>query len=123
MRKAALGIFLALAIGLGGGVQGAALADVSDAEGTNVQDGDNSAATQQAGSSSSGDAVGGQVTGVVSSGDTEIDARNRSEDVDVESGASSASSTISTIVGLNSSTNVDAGAGASDVEGSCNDDP
>ena len=47
---------------------------------------DISSDVDQDGSSDSGDAVGGQVVGVSSSGDTSIDSTNRSEDVDVSTG-------------------------------------
>jgi hypothetical protein len=55
--------------------------------------GDISSDTDQDGSSDSGDAVGGQVVGVASSGRTSVDATNRSEDVDVSSGDASGSNT------------------------------
>jgi hypothetical protein len=58
-----------------------------------VQAGDISSETDQDGSSDSGDAVGGQVVGVSSSGDASIDATNRSEDVDVSTGDASGSNT------------------------------
>ena len=60
--------------------------DVANASATNVQVGDNEQETEQSGNASSGDAVAGQVAGVVSSGDASVDATNRSEDVDVETG-------------------------------------
>src|SRR5262245_62115522 len=60
--------------------------DVANASATNVQVGDNENSTEQSGSASSGDAVAGQVAGVVSSGDASVDATNRSEDVDVSTG-------------------------------------
>ncbi len=56
------------------------------AQAQNEQTGDNESSTDQGGASNSGDAVGGQVVGVVSSGDSAIDATNRSEDVDIETG-------------------------------------
>jgi hypothetical protein len=58
-----------------------------------VHAGDISSDTDQSGSSDSGDAVGGQVVGVSSSGDASIDATNRSEDVDVSTGDASGSNT------------------------------
>ncbi len=58
-----------------------------------IQAGEISSETAQSGSSDSGDAVGGQVVGVASSGDASIDATNRSEDVDVSTGDSSGSNT------------------------------
>ena len=53
--------------------------------------GDISSDTDQSGSSDSGDAVGGQVVGVSSSGSASVDATNRSEDVDVSTGDSEGS--------------------------------
>ena len=62
-------------------------ADVANgASATNVQEGDNKASTNQSGTSKSGDAVAGQVTGVVSSGNTSVDATNKSDHVDVSTG-------------------------------------
>lgn len=54
---------------------------------------DISSDVDQEGSSDSGDAVGGQVVGVSSSGDASIDSTNRSEDVDVSTGDASGSNT------------------------------
>jgi hypothetical protein len=82
----------------------AAHADVhNNASSTNVQQGDNKANTNQSGSSKSGDAVGGQVTGVVSSGRASVDATNKSDNVDVETGDSRGENNASAFVGLNSS--------------------
>jgi HAMP domain-containing protein len=77
-----------------------ARADVDNASATNVQEGDNDTETNQSGSAESGDAVAGQVTGVVSSGDTSVDATNRSEDVDVETGDASGENSAANFTGL-----------------------
>src|SRR2546426_5070151 len=77
-----------------------AVADISNATGTNVQGGDNRGNTHQGGKSGSGDAVGGQVTGVVSSGRTSVDARNVSKDSSVESGDAHGSNSSTSFVGL-----------------------
>jgi hypothetical protein len=74
--------------------------DVANASATNVQVGDNEAETEQSGSANSGDAVAGQVAGVVSSGDASVDATNRSEDVDVETGDASGTNDAASFVGL-----------------------
>jgi hypothetical protein len=98
-----------------GALARSAVADVSAGTGSNVQDGDNDSSTTQKGSASSGDAVAGQVTGVVSSGDASVDATKRSDDVDIKTGDASGTNNASTFTGLNvsgSSTFVD----ASDVD-------
>lgn len=95
-----------------GAFAGAGVAQAQDADCdtcVNQQDGDNEASTTQAGSSNSGDAVGGQVVGVVSSGDASVDARNRSERVDIETGETEAENAAAAFVGLNSSTDTDIG--------------
>jgi hypothetical protein len=94
-----------------GTIARSALADVSASTGSNVQDGDNSSSTGQKGSASSGDAVAGQVTGVVSSGDASVDATNRSDNVDIKTGDANGTNSAATFTGLNvsgSSTNVNA---------------
>ena len=80
---------------------GVVRADVDDASGTNVQDGNNRGTTSQRGSGTSGDAVGGQVAGVVSSGRTSVDARNTSRDSSVESGEVNGSNSASSFTGQN----------------------
>src|SRR5688572_25157371 len=80
-----------------------ALADIEDSSGTNVQDGENESNATQGGSADSGDAVGGQAAGIVSSGESSVDAKNRSEDVDVESGGTTGSNVSSNFTGLNTS--------------------
>jgi len=77
-----------------------ARADIDNASATNVQEGDNDTSTSQSGSANSGDAVAGQVAGVVSSGDASVDATNRSEDVDVSTGDADAFNTSDSFVGL-----------------------
>jgi hypothetical protein len=77
-----------------------ARADIDNASATNVQDGDNDSETNQSGTSSSGDAVAGQVAGVVSSGDASVDATNHSEDVDIETGDAEGTNSASSFVGL-----------------------
>jgi len=88
-------------------------ADVANnASATNVQQGDNKASTSQNGTSKSGDAVGGQVTGVVSSGRTSVDATNKSDHVDVQTGDARGTNNSAAFVGLNSSTTTAVGSAA-----------
>ena len=81
---------------------GVARADLNNSSATNAQDGNNRSTSTQRGSSKSGDAVGGQVTGVVSSGRTSVDARNTSTDSDVTTGDANGSNHASAFTGLNS---------------------
>ena len=93
-----------------------ARAQVENSTGTNVQEGDNRSTSRQEGRSSSGDAVGGQVTGVVSSGNTSVDARNVSEDSDITSGNATGENVINAFTGenvTNGTTNI--GPGAADI--------
>jgi hypothetical protein len=118
MKRVLRGFLIAsIILGSGVGTMGVARADVENSTGTNVQEGDNRSSGNQRGSSSSGDAVGGQVTGVVSSGRTSVDATNVSRDSDVSSGEASGSNNANTFTGLNSSEDTNIGAGASDVTG------
>lgn len=89
---------------LAGSFGSVARADVENASATNVQEGDNESETDQSGSSDSGDAVGGQVVGVVSGGDASVDATNRSEDVEIETGDSYGTNSASQFVGLTAGT-------------------
>jgi hypothetical protein len=57
----------------------------------NTQQGDNRGGVRQSGEAETGDAVGGSVVGVAASGDTTIDASNRSSHVDARSGDADAS--------------------------------
>jgi hypothetical protein len=106
---------------LGGG---RTLADVSSGTAANVQDGDNESSSDQAGSGSSGDAVAGQVAGVVSSGDASVDATNRSENVDAKTGDADGTNDAATFTGLNvsgsetivSASDLDLATGATNVQ-------
>lgn len=77
-----------------------AQADIDNASATNVQEGDNETETEQSGSAQSGDAVGGQVAGVVSSGDASVDATNSSSDVDIETGDTQGNNNSASFTGL-----------------------
>jgi hypothetical protein len=55
-------------------------------DGNCLNSGDSDGEVGQEGSASSGDGVAGQVAGVVSAGDASVDATNRSDDVDVQTG-------------------------------------
>lgn len=111
---------LALVLALSGALlsTGYALADVDNSTGTNVQEGDNRSTGSQSGRSATGDAVGGQVTGVVSSGRTSVDARNVSRDSDVTSGDASGNNNANTFTGLNTSPAAAIGAGTADISNS-----
>ena len=78
--------------------------DIVNASGTNVQLGDNTLEAVQTATSETGDAVGGQVLGVVSAGDASVDATNHSEDVDVETGDAETEAVVAAFVGLTSAT-------------------
>jgi hypothetical protein len=68
---------------------------------TNNQTGDNRGSTSQAAHASTGDGVAGQVIGAVTSGgNSRIDAKNRSENVDVVTGDASATNSTDIFVGL-----------------------
>jgi hypothetical protein len=58
-----------------------------------VNEGDSEGEVQQDGSASSGDGVAGQVAGVVSAGDASVDATNRSDDVEVDTGNATGTNT------------------------------
>lgn len=73
----------------------------------NVKSGDNSGDVEQEGEAASGDAVGGQVTGIVSSGEATVDARNVSDDVGASSGSADGTNGASSFVGLNVSSTTD----------------
>ena len=105
MTKALRWILVAVLIGVGslGALARVATADTTTGTGQNVQDGDNSSSTGQKGSASSGDAVAGQVTGVVSSGDASVDATNKSDDVKIKTGDANGTNNASTFTGLNAS--------------------
>jgi hypothetical protein len=87
-----------------------ARADVSNnSTATNVQQGDNKSNTSQTGTSKSGDSVAGQVAGVVSSGNTSVDATNKSDHVDISTGDARGENTSSEFVGLNSASDTHVG--------------
>jgi hypothetical protein len=104
MRKALKFLLIGLVAVGASWTQVASADDVANASATNVQVGDNENETEQAGRSSSGDAVAGQVTGVVSAGDASVDATNRSEDVDVETGDAEGTNDAASFVGLTGGT-------------------
>jgi len=80
-------------------VVGFFFADAALAGNENDAEDDISSETAQSGSSNSGDAVGGQVVGVVSAGDASVDSTNRSEDVDIETGEATAVNELDAEVG------------------------
>jgi len=89
--------------------------EIDNGSATNVQAGDNDTSTDQSGSSSSGDAVAGQVAGVVSSGDASVDATNKSDHVDVETGDADATNDADTFVGLTAGSSTGVGAAGDDI--------
>src|SRR5687768_17415498 len=100
-RLGAFGLSVLLAlVGLlaVGGAFSPANGDIDSSDATNVHEGDNDGDTTQDGDGQSGDAVVGQVAGVVSEGDASVDATNRSEDVDAESGDVSGVNDIASVV-------------------------
>ena len=104
MRKALKFMLIGL-VALGASwTQVAHAEDIANASATNVHVGDNENETEQSGSSNSGDAVAGQVAGVVSSGDASVDATNRSEDVEVETGDAEGTNDAAAFVGLTAGT-------------------
>jgi predicted RNA-binding protein with RPS1 domain len=105
----------ALVVATAFGSAAVARADVSNSTGTNVQDGSNRTSGTQSGSSKTGDSVGGQVTGVVSSGRTSVDARNTSDNSDVTSGDARGSNSAGTFTGLNDTNGGDTTIGPADV--------
>src|SRR5581483_9279971 len=106
MRASRLSAVIAFVLAVGMALSGPVLADVNNSTGTNVQSGNNRAATNQGGAGKSGDAVGGQVSGVVSSGHASVDARNTSSNSDVRSGDVHGSNTSASFVGQNSTADV-----------------
>lgn len=111
-------LFKVLLVGLlaiaGFAIADAALAGKNVIFGENNTERDISSETDQSGSAASGDAVGGQVVGVVSGGDTSVDATNRSEDVDAETGEASASNDADNFTGQ---LNEGEGAGNNEAQG------
>ncbi len=84
-------------IAAGAGAAAAIIGDIS----VNAQDGDNSSDLSQAANATSGDGVGGQIIGVVTSasGSADVVAANTSEDVDVETGDADADNSLGSFVG------------------------
>jgi hypothetical protein len=103
MSKALRWLLIAVLVGAAS-LGSVARADIDNASATNVQEGDNEAETDQSGSGTSGDAVGGQVVGVVSGGDASVDATNRSEDVEITTGDVEGTNSASQFVGLTAGT-------------------
>ena len=104
MSNKTLRWLLILALGLAASFGSVAHADVDNEDATNVQEGDNQTDTEQDGNSSSGDAVAGSVVGVVSSGDASVDATNRSEDVEIDTGDATGENNASSFTGLTAGT-------------------
>jgi hypothetical protein len=79
---------------------GAFLADaVALGPAPNLQEGDNTVNTAQTATAASGDGVAGQVLGVVSAGDSSVDATNLSQNVDLQSGDARANNEAATFAG------------------------
>jgi hypothetical protein len=116
MRKVLKWMFIGL-VALGASWTQAAHAgdSVNNASATNVQLGDNEGSTDQSGEASSGDAVAGQVAGVVSSGDASVDATNHSEDVDASTGDATGTNDAATFVGLTAGTSTFLSAAGDDL--------
>ena len=115
MRKALKFLLIGL-VALGASwTQVAHADDIANASATNVHSGDNENETEQTGSSGSGDAVAGQVAGVVSSGDASVDATNRSEDVEVETGDAEGTNDAAAFVGLTAGTTTALSAADDDI--------
>jgi hypothetical protein len=64
-----------------------------------LHEGDNEYTNEQSADASTGDGVGGQVLGVVSAGDTSVDATNSSEDVEIDTGDAFANNDSAAYVG------------------------
>src|SRR5581483_1421041 len=88
-----------------------ALADIASSTATNAEDGNNNSHGNQRGSSSSGDANGGQIAGVVvSNGRASLDATNVSKDSSATSGDSRGSNTAHSLTGVSSADDISVGA-------------
>src|SRR5919197_1208899 len=105
VRASRLSAVLSLVLAAGLALSGPAVADIKNATGTNVQDGSNRGTTNQSGTGKSGDAVGGQVIGVVTAagGSTSVVAANRSDGVDVTTGDATGENDAAAFVGQNTS--------------------
>ena len=94
-------LLVVLVAGLTVGAPGRATAQEEPAQTTTTaQEGDNESRVRQSASGNSGDAVGGQVIGTVSSGNVTVNAHNRSEDVIVETGDVNLRNDANAFVGL-----------------------
>ena len=79
---------------------GAFATDITGSTGVNVQEGDNRFIASQVARSRSGDGIAGQVLGVVSAGNTRVDASNVTTDSSVETGDATTNNSGSAFVGL-----------------------
>jgi hypothetical protein len=95
--------FAATFSGLEGGSGTFVAADIVSASATNVQEGDNSSSIDQSANALAGDGVAGQVLGVVSAGDTSIDATNDSTGSEAGGGSADAENFAASFVGLTAS--------------------
>ena len=102
IRGRFIAVVLAAVIGLT--LAGPAHAQITNSTGVNTQTGDNRATTNENGSDNSGNAVGGQVSGVVANGRTSVDATNKSSNSDIQSGDADGSNSASGFTGLNAET-------------------
>src|SRR5688572_21730738 len=80
-----------------------------------INEGDADGEVEQEGSASSGDGVAGQVAGVVSAGDASVDATNRSDDVEVQTGNATGTNTAA----LDVTAGIDFALGSADEENQC----
>jgi hypothetical protein len=118
MSNKTLRFLLVLALGLAASFGSVAHADIDNEDAVNAQEGDNETDTEQDGNASSGDAVAGSVVGVVSSGDASVDATNRSEDVEIDTGDATGENNAASFTGLTagSDTAVGGGVDADDID-------
>jgi hypothetical protein len=92
-------------------------ADINNATGTNVQQGDNRFTGTQNARSTTGDGVAGEVLGVVSAGNTRVDASNITTDSSITTGDSNANNEGAAFVGLLSATSSSVAADLNNVSG------
>src|SRR5581483_9692730 len=85
----------------------------------NAQSGNNRSTARQTSNAATGDGVAGQVIGAVAGGATSIDATNRSDNVDVQSGDARSDNSASAFTGLQEGEGTTFAVGA-DVTNSCN---
>jgi hypothetical protein len=103
--------YLIVAAAVWAPVLGTAAVAAHAASPSQLQEGDNKTDTTQSGTGASGDSVGGQVTGVVASGNTSVDATNNSDHVDASSGDARGENSAHTFTGLDSSSSTAIGTG------------